>query len=290
MARFALTTLAAFLAAMATGTSAVARNDWFGSRDLLPYAVCSTVFALLLAIASTCLGGWTKRLGTRTAAACALVFGALFGFPGTMALSLFLGPWMGSMSVPVLQSWCLTAACILPAAVLVKRRPFSWSLAAELTALAVAGALGMLVFQPAFSLVTGNQHLTVRTYQHIPGDGELDLTDVIQDLDENDQAVLRQTGLQGKLVPLSFLASDSTEWPRANALLVLTGTITETVSLPQPKGCTIAWVQDGNSFRQVREDAPTVAQKIHIEPQGTDLFLTIEQPSGARSGFRVDIR
>lgn len=288
MKHFVLATAATFIVAMATGATAVALNDWFGSGDLLPYAIYSTVFALLAAPASVTAYRWTKRLNVWVAAVFAFIFGLLFGFLGTFAVALFLGPWMGAMSVPILQSWCIAAAFTFSAAVLLRRLPFSRPLVVGLAGLAFASVGGTLVFKPAVSLASGYQHLAVYFYRHIPGDTELDLSEAIQDLDATDIEILRQTGLRGKLESCGHFASNSTEWPRAKALLVFTAASASKSMLPQPKRCTIAYVQDGVGFRRVPQDASTLERSMRIEPGPSGSHFVLEHASGAQSGGHID--
>jgi hypothetical protein len=285
---FALTTAVTLLVAMATGIAAVALNDWFGSSDLRPYAVYSTAFALLAAPASSMVYKCTKRLQVSMAAACAFIFGLIFGLAGTCAVALLLGPWMGAMSVPILQSWCITGALVFSAAVLLKRLPFSRHLLIGLLVLAFASVFAILGFRPAISLAFGNQHLTVFFYRHVPGDTELDVSDAIRDLDATDIDVLRQTGLRGKLESRGHFASNSTEWPRAKALIVYTTPIATESALPQPKHCTIAYVQDDTGFRPVPIDSPTFGRMMRIEPRPSGAGIVVEQASGGRSGGQIE--
>ncbi len=283
-----LTTAATLIVALVTGTTAVALNDWFGSGDLLPYAIYSTAFAILAASASVMAYGWTKQLKVWIAAACAFIFGLLFGFLSTFAVALFLGPWMGAMSVPILQSWCIAAAFTFSAAVLLRRLPFSRPLVIGLVGLAFASVFGTLGFKPAVSLASGNQHLTVYFYRHVPGDTELDVSEAIQDLDATDIDILRQTGLRGKLESRGHFASNSTEWPRAKALLVFTASSADKSMLPQPKHCTIAYVLDSVGFRRVPKYAPTFERSMRIEPGPSGSQFVVEHASGAQSGGHID--
>ena len=283
-----LTAAVTLIVAMGTGTTAVALNDWFGSGDLLPYAIYSTVFALFAAFASAMVYEGTKGLKVWMAAASAFILGLLFGFLGTFAVALFLGPWMGAMSVPVLQSWCIAAAFTFSAAVLLRRLPFSHRLLMGLVGIACAGVFATVGFQPALSLASGNQHLDVYFYRHVPGDTELDVSEAIQDLDASDIDLLRQTGLRGKLESRGRFASNNTEWPRAKAILVFTSPSVDRSLLPQPKRCTIAYVQEGGGFRHVPQDAPTFKRAMRIEPGPRGLNFVVEHASGAQSGADLD--
>ena len=81
------------------------------------------------------------------------------------------------MSVPMLQVWCIAAAFIFSAAVLLRRAPSSRGVALGLAVLASLSVFASAGFRPILSLATGNQHLTVFFFRHQPGDGALDMSD-----------------------------------------------------------------------------------------------------------------
>lgn len=288
MKHVVLAATATFLMALATGVVAVALNGWFGSGDLVPYAIYSAAFALVAAPGSVLVYRCTKQLAVWVAAVFAFVVGMLWGLLGTVAVALFLGPWMGAMSVPVFQSWCISAAFTFSSGVLLRRLPFARPLVLGLAGIAFASVGGALAFQPAISLASGNQHLSVYFYRHIPGDTELDLSSVGEDLNATDIEILRQTGLRGKLEERGYFASNSTEWPRAKALVVFTASSPRNAILPQPRGCTIAYVQDGVSFRRVPENASTLERAMRIDSGQRGSEFVVEDADGGQSGGRIN--
>lgn len=284
----ALATAAAFIMAMAAGTTSVAVNDWFGFGDLRPYAMYSLPFAIAVAFASVVACRWTKRLKVWIAATSAFVLGLLLGFLGTLAVALLLGPWVGAMSVPISQSWCIAAAFTLSAAVLFRRLPFSNPLLVGIAGIAFACVVATLSFRPAVSLITGNQHLTVHFYRLIPGDTDLDLSEAIRELETADVEILRQAGLKGKLESRGYRASSSTEWPRAKAIIVFSTPIIKDTTIAQPKGSTIAYVQDSDGFRRVPNDSAVLDRSMRIEPLPSGYNFIVEHASGAESGGHID--
>ena len=284
MKRSIATVAAAFLVALAIGVIAVAFNDWFGSSDLVPFAVYCVPFALLAAPTTAIAFRLTTRLPVWLASAFAFIAGLLFGWLGTYAVALFLGPWFGAMSVPMLQVWCIAAAFVFSADVLLRRDLSSRGVAVGLIVLALLSVFASAGFRPALSLSSGNQHLTVFYFRHHPGDGELNISDADKVLDPADIAILKQTGLRGTLESRGISASNSTKWPRAKALIIFTPPLTTGASLPQPKHCTIAYLQEGSSFRRVPADAPTFSRQMHIQHKSGGWDFTVEHSSGARSG------
>src|SRR5688572_19534209 len=100
------TTAFAFVASLITGTLAVACNDWFGSGDLRPFAIYCIPFALATWPLATFLSFVSRRWSLWFALPVAFVLGLLYGYAGTYALALWLGPWFGAVSVPLLRVWC----------------------------------------------------------------------------------------------------------------------------------------------------------------------------------------
>jgi hypothetical protein len=294
MSRIILTILATFALAFAAGIISVALNDWFGSGDLVPFGICCIPFALLAAPAVAIVFRATTRLPVWLATACAFLSGFVFGWLGTFAVALVFGPWFGAMSVPVLQVWCTSAAWIFSAAIALWRAPLSRGMALALFGLGFFSILLSMSFRPAISLTSGDQHLTVFFFRHYPGDTDLEISDPFAEmdlpmdgfekLDETDLALLRQTGLRGKLESLGPSGSNSTTWPRARALIILTAPITQEISLPQPKHRSIVYVQNNGEFRRIPATAPTFERQIRIrrEPDGT--HYSVEQSNGAQSG------
>jgi hypothetical protein len=287
MKRSIATVVTAFLVALAVGVIAVAINDWFGGRDLFPFAIYCIPFALLTAPATAIVFKLTTRLPVWLASALAMIAGLLFGWLCTCAVALFLGPWFGAMSVPVLQVWCIAAAFVFSAEVLLRRASSPRGVAGGLVVLALLCVFAPLVLIQAFLVASGDQRLTVLIFRHHPGDGELDISDAFEPLDPADLAILKQSGLRGTLEGRGSSATGSTKLPRAKALIIFTPPLTTGASLPQPKHCTIAYVQEGSSFRQVPAGAPTFSRQIHIQQESGDWRFEVEHSSGARSGGSV---
>lgn len=298
MSRTLVTIVATFVLALAAGIIAVALNGWFGSGDLVPFGIYCIPFAILAAPAVAFVFGATKRLPVWLASACAFIAGIVFGWLGTFAIAVALGPWFGAMSVPMLQAWCITAAFTFSAAIVLRRAPLSCGVTLALFGLASLSILASIGFRPAISLTTGNQHLTVCFFRHHPGDTDLEVSDPFADLklpteifdklDDTDLALLRQTGLRGTLECLGSSGSNSTTWPRAKAMIIFTSPITQEMSLPQPRHCSIVYVLDNGDFRRVPGTAPTFERLIRIERGSGGSNYWVEHSDGARSGGHIE--
>lgn len=282
-----VTVIAAFLVALGAGVIAVALNDWFGRGDLVPFAIYCIPFALIAVPTATVTFNLTSRLPLWLAAAFAFVAGLIFGWFSTYAVALFLGPWFGAMSVPMLLVWCISAAFVFSAVVILRRAPWSLRVALRLAVLASLSVLASAGFRPALSLAADNQYLNVFYFRHYPGYADLDVSDAAKVLDTADIDILKQTGLRGKLESRGSSASTTTKWPRAKAIIIFTSPLTTEVSLPQPKRCTIAYVQVDSSFRPVPAAAPTFPRMMHIQRESGGWNFVVEHSSGARSGGRI---
>jgi len=156
MSRTLVTMVATFALALAAGIIAVALNGWFGSGDLVPFGVYCIPFALLAAPAIAFVFGATKRLPVWLASACAFMTGLVFGWLGTFAIAISLGPWFGAMSVPMLQAWCTSAAFVFSAAIVLRRAPLSRGAILAVLGLASLSILASIGFRPTISIITGN--------------------------------------------------------------------------------------------------------------------------------------
>jgi hypothetical protein len=137
---------------------------------------------------------------------------------------------------------------------------------------------------PALALATKDQHLTVVLLRHHPGDSALTALRSASQLDSGDLALLTQAGLRGTVEERSSHASNSVAWPRAKALVVFTGVLEQEASLPQPKHGTVAFIQTGQSFRQVPMGASTLSRTIRFYHEAGDWHVEVQHASGARSG------
>lgn len=297
MIRHPATSLTTFAVALAAGAVAVAGNGWFGSGDLVAFALRTIPFAVLAAPGSALVFTATRRLPLAAAVATGFVAGLLFGCVAAAAASLSLGQWFAALSVPVLPVWCGTAAFVFAAAIVARRAPPGPARVPALTGLAAAGILAAAGFAPALALAMGNQHLTVCFLRHRPGDGELHVIDPFAGpeavprmlpgsgvaLDDADLALLSRTGLRGTLELRGSFASNTTTWPRARALIVFTGPLDAAVSLPQPRHRSIVYVQEAARFRRVPADAATFARPLRFRPGPDGLRFIAEHASGATS-------
>jgi hypothetical protein len=275
-----------YVLSVVAGVVAVALNRWFGSSDLLPFAIYCIPFSLAVAPAVGLVFAVTRRIPIYLAILIAFLAGLSFGWLATLVVAFILGPWFGAMSVPILQVWAVTSAFVLSAGVLFRRRSLSPRTAAVLACLAAISVFTSVLFRPVLSFATENQHLTVFFFRHQPGSVELSIEDA-DSLDPADIALLKQTGFHGTLQGRGSHASNNTEWPRAKVFFIFTSPLTVPASLPQPKHCSIVYVQDGSSFRRVPSDAPTFSRQIHLEPGSGNWHLVVEHSNGARSGGSV---
>ena len=251
-----LTCFAAFLLSFVVGVIGVALNEWFGSGDLSPYAFYCIPFAAFLWGASSlfyriaCI--WPSWLAIPTA----FVLGAVAGFVGTYSVAIFLGPWFGAMSVPMLKSWCVSASIFVPTLYIIRKNGLC---KLSLVGVTVCSGLGVALFfgiSPLWSLSTGNQHLMTVFFRGVTGTIEC----------------FRSGG------------SISTDWPRAGVFVIFTAGLSETVRLPQPKHTTVLYVQHEQEFVRIPADAPTFERAIEFYRDDRGWSFWVEQSSGAKSG------
>lgn len=299
MQRSSTTAAITYVLTIAVGTILVGLNDWFGWEDLLSYAIFTIPFALGAAPAVAIVLRITSRVPVWVASTCAFILGIVFGCLSTCVIAILLGPSIGAMSVPILQAWCVTAALIFSVAIVARRTSsrrataIAWIVFMFLSIVTSAG------FESALSLATGNQHLTVFFFRYEPGDNELYISDPFAQfqldlpenrrnkLDDKDLALLKQSGLRGRLVSLGAHSSNSTTWPRAKAIIIFTSPMNQNMSLPQPKHCSIVYVQDNGGFRLIPLTASTFTRQIRIKSQSTGLHYDIERSDGGQTGGHI---
>lgn len=273
-----------YLLALIVGVIGVAQNKWFGSSDLWPYAFYCIPFALFLWAGSSLFFRVTRIWPSWLATPTGFALGIVAGFFGTYAVAIFLGPWFGAMSVPVLKSWCVSASIFVPVAYLIRKRGFERP---ALIGASVYATLGVALFfgiSPIWSLGTGDQHLMTAFFRHTPGEQELKIIRGPDWLSKEDRDLILSSGLTGTLESIRSGGSNSTNWPRAKAFVIFTADLSGTVRLPQPKRSTVLYLQRDDEFIRFPEDVPTFERVIEFYKDERGWNFWVEQSSGAKSG------
>ena len=279
-----LTFFAAFLLSFVVGVVGVAQNEWFGSSDLSPYAFYCLPFAIFLWGASSLFYRiactWSLWLVIPTA----VLVGAITGFVSTYVVAIFLGPWFGAMSVPMLKCWSVSASIFCPAVYLIKKIGVKKPSLIGATACAGFGVALFFGFSPLWSLGTGNQNLMTAFFRHIPGEQDLKIAGEPEWLTEEDRELIIGSGLTGKLECFRSGGSNTAEWPRAKTFVIFTSDLSDTVRLPQPKHSTIVYLQHGQEFIGIPDDTPTFDRAIEFYKDDSGWHYWVEHASGAKSG------
>lgn len=229
-----LSFIAAFLLSFAVGILGVAQNEWFGKGDLWPYAVYCVPFAVFIWGISSVFFRLTRQLPSWLAVPIGFALGAFTGFLGTYAVAIFLWPGYGAMSVPMLKSWCVSAAQFIPAAYLIRKGGLKKSSIVGAAVLSGSGLALFFALPPLWSIATKNQDLTTAFFQHVPGDEELKIVGGPDWLTNEDRDLLVSSRLKGRLECFTSGGCNTTEWPRAKAFVIFNSELSETVRLPQP--------------------------------------------------------
>lgn len=284
--RHLLGLLAAFALPFVAGVIAVALNDWFGSSDLVPsFAIFCIPFAVFLWVIAALFSRMVCTWPAWLAAPVGFLLGALVGFLGTVALAGFLGPWSGAMSVDVFKSWTTSAAVFVPTAHLLTTGGLRKAPLLGTLLVAVVGSASFAGFAPLRSLATGDQHLMVVFLRHIPGEQPLQIVNAPEWLTDPDRALILSCGLNGTVEFFGSSGSMTTPWPRAQAWIVFTTGPSKPARLPQPKRCTILYLQRDNDFVAMPERAPVIDRAIELfrDDRGKWCFW-VELVSGGKSG------
>ena len=149
------------------------------------------------------------------------------------------------------------------------------------------------VFSPMGSVLWGDRRLEVYLLRLVPDDGRQDELLVSKKVSDqfNAQEIgqLKALGLKGRVESLGMYAANTYpySWPRAKAIVIFTSSVTEDLSVLQPKYTSIFYVQEGGVFSKHPSDASTIDRKILFGKSGEN--VQIDTFSRGRSGFAADI-
>ncbi len=266
------------------GVLAVASNGWFGSSDLIPYAVFCIPFAFFLWGGASMFFWLARAWPSTVASTTGFALGIVVGFVGTFTVAIFLGPWFGAMSVPMLQTWCVAASVYIPAVYLIQKSGLQRPAVVGSGAYLSLGVGLFIGFSPIWSLITGDQHLKTAFFRHIPGEGALEIISAPDWLTNEDRELILSSGLTGTLEARRSGGSNSTDWPRAKALVIFTAEMSTSVRLAQPKRTTVLYIQGAQEFIKLPEDAPTYDRAIEFYERARGWGFWVEHASGSKSG------
>jgi hypothetical protein len=105
-------------------------------------------------------------------------------------------------------------------------------------------------------------------------------------IEESDLELLKQAGVTGAFeVSGSSGENHRLKWPKAKALIVSTGPLQDGTALPQPKACSVVYVQEGKTFRSFPADVPTNSRRVLIRHEPPEQwFLEFERSDGGVTG------
>ena len=262
-------------------------QSWFGVRDLYAFGFWTIpLLAIVFGLAPRLHTFFLKRSHI-AANLLAFAFGFIAGFLWTLLVAIFLGPWFGTFSFPVIVCWiagAIAGFCSIagPINFNAYRRP----ILSVLISL-ILGVLFFFAYHPVGNVVRDDQELEVLKFSWQPGDSLRFEYMIIGDerVNESDSTALAKAGVRGTLTLVGIAIHGS--GPRAKAIIVLRQPVKSTITLQQPDRSTIAYVQtEQNSFRVYPPDAKTLQRVIELSPSsghsGTDIM--VELASGAMQG------
>ena len=278
------------IVSMIVAAIVVALNNGFGARDIWSFLFWSIPFAL--GIASINLTRLHCRLHLLFRYLMAVVIGIMVGVLWTFIVRIFLGPWFGAFSFPVLTCWAAGGASGMVTAVRTcteKKKGFIWGkliLVTIICLLATTGAKSLFLWS------SSAQRMTVTFIKWTPGPQTLSMSDEsdFEDygLTREDINQLASFGLTGQLNVLSGSRTGG-EIKHSRVIVVMQRQLDKlSIDLAQPNGVNVIYVQDeNNNWRMYPANAPTLQRSIHLEIPKDKADVTeywIELESGARQG------
>jgi hypothetical protein len=282
------TALVCLVASAFVATISIVRNSGFGIGDLWPFLFWSIPFAV--GIASMNFTKLFCRPHPLLRYFVPVFVGITAGILWTVIVRVFLGPWFGAFSFPVLFCWIAGGASGMIASCEASRRRLK---VADLILVGSICFLAIVGMDPIFVWLSNDQQLEVTFIKWTPKPETLSMQDIDDPPDyygsvskEFDQ--LKEVGLTGKLAVFSggrYGAGNK----HSRVIIVMQRQLEKrSKDLPQPDGVNVIYIQDeNNNWRIYPSGAPTLQRTIRLEiPENKENITDywVELASGARQG------
>lgn len=174
---------------------------------------------------------------------------------------------------------------LITAAVVSLFRPRIAAAVAFVASLAMWAFYGPALVQ-SYQQIVSDQHLEVVFVKWKPGPEPLSVEGSWENwLTADERAQLHAAGLTGRLIVVG--GGTFGRGRQSKAVIVMHQQLDSPVDLLQPDGSMVIYVQDGQNWRMLPSDAPTLERTIHLEVSThttTHSLYGVELVNGARSG------
>ncbi|MGH9783581.1 MAG: hypothetical protein ACRD88_05295 [Terriglobia bacterium] len=277
---------ATFASALLAGAVAVVLQHGFGATDLYPFSLWSASFALVTGLIAPLNAAAIARWPLALKYLASLALGSVLGFTWTMVVAVFLGPWFGAFSLPVLACWILGCTCGLASSLTASSPGRLKFKLLESLVLGAVVTIGIVVYGPLVTSLRHDQTLTVIFLKWSPSSVPFAIESEPRiDIGREAMAVIRTAGVTGRVEVVG--SSVHGRGRPATALVLMRGPITRGVKVPQPDGGTALYVQNGDSFLLQPPRVTTITREIELFPDDYNpgaVRYMVRLADGARQG------
>lgn len=286
MSNFFKSTYTCFLVSGVLAALAVLFNDGRGATDLIPFLVWTFAFGVTVGFIKESVRDRLLRFPTAARYVVALAAGVLLGTTWTYILYAYYGHWAGAFSFPILPCWVAAGA----SGMLINLSPHNTVRQfrfLELTCIAILSLSILALGKPLSTFMTGDQSVEVVSLKWLPGPQPLTLRDSDVERLGGRPGLLQDTGISGALT-FSASSGEVGRGKPARAVIIMYRQLNEPVSLPQPDGTEIIYVQREDGWSKYPADAPVSDRKINLWADPGDSNRTtrysVERADGSHQG------
>lgn len=237
-------------------------NQGFGSSDLWTFIFWTLPFVGLAAGITSPSIKLYRRLSFVLRLIVAVIIGALVGFLWTYIVAIFLGPWFGAFSFPVIYCWIVGGISGMIAAAGTCRPITGFRVLVEIFLCLSIGAFAVVGTKSLFKWILKDQHLDAVFVEWKPGPQPLSV-DGYYRLTESEISQLKAAGITGQLDVRGMFTTG--EGKAVRAVIVMQHQLKENIDLAQPDGINVIYIQSEDGWKRYPPDAPTLKRVMHLE-------------------------
>jgi hypothetical protein len=276
--------LTCFIISTSLAGAKVAIRGGFGAGDLLPFFFWTIPLSFLIGAVKLRLVAPPRLKSLALTYVLASFVGVVIGLLWTLTVALWIGPFFRAFSFEVLTCWLLGSASGL---IVTWHNGSAQSLQISVAIVLLIWLGGLVGDRTLVSRLTNSREIEIVTVKWTSGPQPLLNVAILgNQLSASDLDRLKSIGLSGQV---EFASSGIFgEGKHGKAIIVMTEHLTHPVSLAQPDGSEVVYLQTPEGWKMYPANAATLKRNIQLWPDEREparvTRYAVENADGSRQG------